>query len=102
MDEAKQISAEVFEGTWEEIADMASKFAGHRVRVQKLPDAVPSPLIRSGPPGRYAEYMQNILNNLPPATPAEMQQAEDELLEFKRNMNENRRREGAEILYLDV
>ena len=102
MEQLTDSKSGTYEGTREEIAELAPKFTGHRVRVQILPEDLPSPFISHGPTGRYAARMRKILSDLPPATPEEMREADEEALELMRNLNENRRREGAEPLYLDV
>ena len=96
------LGPDTFEGTWEELTQVAPRFNGHRLRLTVLREAKPSPFIRPKVNTNYAAKILEELSQLPPATPEEIREAEEEYLEFQRAMNETRRRAGAEILYPDV
>lgn len=87
---------EVIEGTWEEILLQADKFNGYRLRVTLLPEK--EPLFATT--GRYAARMREArAGETAAAAPEEVAQAEEELEELMNNLNENRRRNGAEPLF---
>ena len=102
MERMPDLGVDAFEGTSEEVAEYVSKFPGRRMRVQLLTVDAPVVPIALKPTGRYAARMRKILNELPPSTPEQKLRAEEELKELKRRLNENRRRDGAEILFPDV
>lgn len=89
-----------YEGTWDEILKLAPEFNGHRLRVKILPDAV-QPVVELKPTGRYAARMERDLANARESTPEEIEQEEREVKELIRNLNETRRRGGAEPISLD-
>ncbi|HLX64245.1 MAG TPA: hypothetical protein VKX17_23435 [Planctomycetota bacterium] len=93
-------TAEIYEGTWDEISQVAARFNGHRLRVQVL--LGPLNFLPARTPSRYAARMRSEMANAPEPTPADIAEAERETLEFMRNLNENRRRDGAEILHPKV
>jgi hypothetical protein len=94
---------DIIEGTWDEILRQSGKFNGHRLRVTILPEGEPTTAdpLSFPPTGRYAARMRPILAALEatPPTPEEVAEAEDELRELLENLNENRRRDGAEPLF---
>ena len=92
---------EVVEGTWEEISLQSARFNGHRLRVTILPDEEPAAAsVPFAPTGRYAARMRAALaEQTEPATPEEIAQAEREMEELIENLNENRRRDGAEPIF---
>ena len=93
--------SEVFEGTWDEIQQQADKFNGHRLRVTILPDGKISPL---RPSSRSREEVikrleEAIAIGTSPATPEEIAEAARDVDEILHNLNENRKREGAEPFF---
>ncbi len=82
---AVQTPPVIIEGTWDEVSRQVDKFAGHRLRVEILPDADRTPLPATG---RYAMRVSPLLEaaaSSVPATPEEIAR--------------NRRRDGAEPLF---
>lgn len=96
---------QIIEGTWEEIAELAPKLRGYRLRVTILPATQPEPNLLNATTRRYAarmkasEYLSARLAAEATDAPEEIRQAEAELEELKRSMKENRRIEGAESIF---
>lgn len=104
METATLIEPEVYEGTWEEIQQLAPKFDGQTLRVQVI-HRPPASKIKLAPPGRLAAYLKAELEKAasePAPTPEEMAAAEEDWKSFQRAMNETRRQGGARILFPDV
>jgi len=105
-------AAQVIEGTWEEIVREAHRFNGRRLRVAILPveerqedtgpgtQNAPSGLTITLPPtGRYAARLSERLAAEASDDPEEIRQAQEDLDEMMRRMNEERIRSGAEPIF---
>jgi hypothetical protein len=95
-------TAEVIEGTWEEISLQAAKFNGRRLRVTLLPGEEQSDAKYQLPPtGRYATRIRADLltDETTMATAEEIAEAERQMKELVHSLNENRRRAGAEPVF---
>ena len=104
MEHATILGQDIYEGTWEEIQQLAPRFNGHTLRVQVVAEPVSWP-ISLVPVAQTLACLKAELAEMelePNPAQEEIQKAEEELLELKRNLNENRRRDGAEILFTDV
>ena len=96
-------TAEVIEGTWEEISLQAAKFNGRRLRVTLLPGDDP-PAAKNPLPtttGRYAARIRAALltDETTKATAEEIAGAERQMEELVHSLNENRRQAGAEPVF---
>jgi membrane protein insertase Oxa1/YidC/SpoIIIJ len=96
-------SANLIEGTWEEVSRHAQEFGGRRLRVMILPDTEPTSMSQEkhSTTGKYARRMQPLLEEIAKIVPSESDKmlAEKELQDFMTTLNENRRRDGAEPIF---
>jgi hypothetical protein len=88
----------VLEGTWEELAAQVHPLPGQRFRLEILSPAVS---LYDRPTGRYSARLRATLAEQAGqvATPEEMAEAERDLQELMHNMNETRRRAGAQPIF---
>lgn len=97
------IEPEFYEGTWEELKKLAPRFNGRKLRVtilSKQQQAGTSTFVK--PTQDLGEFLRDTIASAPrKPTPEEIAQAEAEEKELIRNLNENRRRDGAEPIYIE-
>lgn len=99
------LAEEVYEGTWEELKKLKERFNGRRLRVtilSKKPrdESKASPFVK--PTKDLGEYLRDALSSAPrDPTPEQIAEAEAEEKELIRNLNENRRRDGADPIYVE-
>ena len=88
----------VLEGTWEEVSRHAEALKGRRVKVILADE--PAPTDSEADP--TVALLESWLREDATDDPAEIRRAEEELAEFKRNMNAPRREAGERLLYPDA